>query len=1079
VRTGLKTPQQIARLKALLEKIFPPHRLIDDRLRCLAYGTDASLYRLVPSLVVVVVSESELIALLAAARREQFGVTFRGAGTSLSGQALGEDILVLLGEGWNKIDIAEGGKTIALGPAVRGGEANRALAPYKRRLGPDPASLDYATIAGIAANNAAGMCCGTRYNSYALLESLRLILADGTILDSADPQSRAAFRHQKAYLLQAISALAHELRADTALVQEVQRKFSIRNTMGYSLNALVDFDDPIDILTHLLIGSEGSLAFLAEIRYKTVAVAPYRGLLWGVYHDVVGAAQLSAQLAPDGRVSAIELIDYQGLKALGAHPALPQATKDIIASLVAGPGQGGEQNGQPAIDGALNPTALLVEVSCYEAEALKTTIEQIAAFMQAENYHPLTPLYKVEKAGEMAKLWALRKGLLPIVGSARTPGTTFITEDVAVPLAHLAGAVAALQRLFYQESYQDAVLFGHARDGNLHIVFSQDFSKPDEIARYERLMKGIAHNIVEKFGGSLKGEHGTGRNMAPFVAFEWGPKAYDIMWQIKNLLDPQGILNPNVVLSHDLLLHLRDFKPMPVSEPHIDRCIECGFCETSCPSHGFTFSPRQRISAWRALSQASIGLKGWGGFNWRVIAKNLIRGRGLRKILSSPPHLKPESAQGQQGGNAPKALSFGAYRRAKKTYAHAAIKSCAGCSSCTVKCPVGIDTGDLIRHLRAARQGRFSHFLSLLCLRYFYRVTLLVRLLLRGLSLAADHMGPSKLISLSAALRWVSGGRVPIWSTAWPRPAGDRVFQDPFPLSPPPTHISPQVSPSPPLTLSKSQPPLVIKEDRTKKTSALGVKAPLLEARPWLGYFTCCTSRVFGPAWQDKPQEDQITIAAGLIEAAGFSPACPKGMGGLCCGLPFASKGFMKAANLAQEHSLTALEQMLDEKTPQGILIDASPCARRLRQAALKRPNLAKHLYDSADFIETFLLPHLPAFPPLPGGLALHVPCSVRLDGALYASMERVARRLAQDVIIAPEQSCCGFAGDKGFTMPELNKFALRHLRPMLTGDMRGGISSSRSCEIGLTQESGYVYRSLFHWLALALSGAGQRKEPG
>src|SRR5271157_4587798 len=257
-------------LARTLEGAAPKSRIATDRLRRLSYGTDASFYRLIPEIVVTVESEAEVIAAMAACANAGAPVTFRAAGTSLSGQAITDSVLIVLGDGWQGSRISEGGLEIALQPGVIGAEANRRLAPHGRKIGPDPASIGAAMIGGIAANNASGMCCGTAHNSYQTLESLRVVLADGTVLDTASRDSRAAFAAARASLLADLAALAGEVQTDTKLADRIRRKFAIKNTTGYSLNALVDYQDPFEILQHLMIGSEGTLGFISEITYRTI-----------------------------------------------------------------------------------------------------------------------------------------------------------------------------------------------------------------------------------------------------------------------------------------------------------------------------------------------------------------------------------------------------------------------------------------------------------------------------------------------------------------------------------------------------------------------------------------------------------------------------------------------------------------------------------------------------------------------------------------------------------------------------------------------------------------------------------------
>src|SRR5512140_910717 len=195
--------------------VVPPERLFCDPLRTLAYGTDASFYRLVPKVVVRVRTVPEIQAVLALARKHRTPVTFRAAGTSLSGQAVTDSVLVQL-DGWKGRKLLEGGAAVALEPGVVGAEANALLAPLGRKIGPDPASIATCQIGGIAANNASGMCCGTAQNSYRTVRSLKLVLADGTFVDTGDPADRARLRDRHRPLLDGLAALRREVLADPA-----------------------------------------------------------------------------------------------------------------------------------------------------------------------------------------------------------------------------------------------------------------------------------------------------------------------------------------------------------------------------------------------------------------------------------------------------------------------------------------------------------------------------------------------------------------------------------------------------------------------------------------------------------------------------------------------------------------------------------------------------------------------------------------------------------------------------------------------------------------------------------------------
>ncbi len=916
-------------LLAGLARFLPSERIVTDALRRLAYGTDASFYRLVPEVVVIVDSEAEVRALLALAHELGKPVTFRAAGTSLSGQAVTDGILAVLGDAWRSAEIAEDGRLIHLGPAVVGADANRLLAPLGRKIGPDPASIATCKIGGIAANNASGMCCGTAQNTYKTLAGLRLILADGTVLDSTDPASRAAFRASHGKLLDGLAALAIEVRDKPELAGRIQKKFQIKNTTGYSLNALIDFDDPIDILTHLMVGSEGTLGFLARVSYHTVEEHAHKSSALVIFQDMENACQAVVALKP-APVAAVELMDRAALRSVENQPGLPFP----LAGLPGG------------------ATALLIETRAGSAGTLESQIAAIETLLAG--YATLLPVQFQRDAKACDALWKIRKGTFPAVGAIRPLGTTVIIEDVAFPIASLAAATLDLQALFAKHGYHEAIIFGHALEGNLHFVFTQDFSTAAEVERYARFMDDVCHLVVDKYDGSLKAEHGTGRNMAPFVELEWGKEATELMWRIKALLDPAGILNPGVVLDRDPEAHLKHLKPMPAVHDLVDRCIECGFCEPQCPSAGLSFSPRQRIVASRHLGQLQ--------------AQRQAAGENVDALLP--------------------------------TYQYQGMDTCAGCGLCATVCPVGIETGALIREQRAGNIGRIARFLGRQAAQHYAATTALARWSLGAGKLGAAILG-------HGALGKLSGG---VWK---PSLAPARHVAAPAPR--PATHLT-------------RRPETVV-------------------------YFSGCAGRMFGEA---DGSDDLPTVITRLLGKAGLEVRLPKEMNGLCCGQPFHSKGLFDTATAkARELEAALLDASEGGRLP--ILFDASPCTLRMRQHLQNR--LA--VQDFGEFAHDTLLPRL-KLSPLAEPVALHVNCSARRLGEADKLLA-LARACSPQVIVPAEVKCCGFGGDRGFAVPELNDHALRDLS--LPADCRQGYSSNRTCELGLSDHTGIPYRSIAYLL--------------
>jgi D-lactate dehydrogenase len=928
-----------------VKTFVPQSRIFTDPLHTITYGTDASFYRLVPKIVIISEHADEVSAILKEANQRNLAVVFRAAGTSLSGQAITDSILIVTSRDWKGICVNKDASLVTLEPSVVGTAANEALLPYGKKIGPDPASIGSAMIGGIAANNASGMCCGVTDSSYKTLHSMKIVFHDGSEVDTGDDASKEAFSKSHESLIQSVQELARKTVANKELKDKINRKFKIKNTCGYSLNALVDFEDPYEIIQHLMIGSEGTLGFIKEVTFKTVPEYKDKASALMIFKNIKDACDAVIVMktqcrtrTQNAQVDAAEIMDRAALRSVEDKPGMPEFLK------------------------TLSPTATAVLVETRAPDG-KTLDDNIAVILEKlAHIEPERPLEFTKDIEEYTSFWKIRKGLFPAVGAVRETGTTVIIEDVAYPIESLADATLELQGLFEKYGYHEAIIFGHALDSNLHFVFTQAFDDPKEIERYENFMQEVSSQVATKYKGSLKAEHGTGRNMAPFVALEWGEDAYELMKEIKTLFDPKGLLNPGVILNQDPKIHLKNFKFMPATNPLVDKCIECGFCEPVCPSNVLTLTPRQRIVANRHLSALKL--------------------------------------QGDAKG----------YEEFAKAYQYDGIETCATCSLCSLSCPVGIDTGKLTKALREDQIGPTAKAIATHIGNHYGGILATMGLALRAVKGVSSVLGDNTMTSLSKGARKLTNNALPLWTPSL--------------------------------------------------TSGASFK-PTIQSRPdapKVVYFSSCINRSLA---NPKPQDGEKSIHEvfiTLLERAGYEVVIPKGVGELCCGQAFLSKGYVETGKRKNKE----LEDALRAASKNGsypILCDMTSCAKTTRE---NFSNDIKML-DPVEFAIEHLVDKL-TFKPLDEPIVIHPICSTRKMG-LTEKLIELAQKCSNSVHVPKDVTCCGFAGDRGFTYPELNESALRHLKTNIPHGATLAFSTNKTCEIGLTEHSGLPYRNIVYLL--------------
>ena len=963
-----------------VRQIVPEKNIYTDAMSRLAWGTDASFYRLIPQVVVRPRDEQQVAAILALASRLQVPLTFRASGTSLSGQAVSDSVLVLIDTNWNRMNLQEDKGVVTLQPGLTGGLINDRLARKGLRLPPDPASIRSASIGGIVANNASGMNCGTHANSDKVLRSVRMILTDGTLLDTGDAASRESFRQSHAEMLRRLVALRDRTRANRPLADRIRRKYSIKNVTGLNLLPLLTQDDPIEMMAHLLVGSEGTLAFLAEITMQTERIQSHRAsamLYFPTMEEACRAVVAMKRLEREGEptVKSAEMLDYKSLSSVNDAVYLRWKAEQADASGL---------------------TAVLTEVKCFSQADLEWNIRQVEEALAT--FQTCQPVHFTADEAEQARFWSIRSGIFPSVGGTRQPGTTCLIEDIAFPIDVLPEATVELQRLIARHGYDDACIYGHALEGNYHFILNQRFDTEAEVARYEGLMEEVKCLVVDRYDGSLKAEHGTGRNMAPFVRYEWGDEAYQLMLELKQLFDPQGVLNPGVIFNDDPRCFVKQIKPLPlltekqIPAPagssyemahqalssavtdRVNRCIECGFCEMNCLSCGFTLSSRQRI----------------------VVRREMAR---LERTGENPALLA----------------------ELKKSYQYAGNETCAGDGLCSTSCPMGINVADLTHLVRQEQLPPASagYRLGAWTARHFAGVKQGMRVVLSLAHTAHSLLGTTAMKCITQPLHRVG---VPLWTPSMPGAY----------------RVKPGTGDSP-ATNRKGLPRLRVI------------------------YFPSCINQTMGLAHRSPVEQPLVEKTVALLQKAGCEVVFPEQMERLCCGTIWESKGMPDVA----DRKTAELEEALWQASEGGrwpVLCDQSPCLHRMRQRISRLK-----LYEPVEFIYTFLRDRL-EFHPVQRPVVVHITCSMREMG-LGDMLVSLARLCSTRVTVPTEVGCCGFAGDRGFTHPELNAYALRRLAPQVReSGATVGYSNSRTCEIGLTTHSGIPYVSIVYLVDEATS---------
>ncbi len=625
------------RLVGVLEGNLDGYLSTDPASRAL-WSTDASIYQRQPVGVVVARSEGDVELALRAAREAGIPITARGAGTSLAGQATSPGLLLDVSGMDRALEIdLEGGRCL-VEPGLVQGELNALVEPHGLVFGADTSTSDVATLGGMVGNNSAGMRSIVYGTTADQVLSLRCLLPNGETVE-LKPMKReeAARRARHADALARL--LGGALRIGEEYADEIKRRYPrmIRRVSGYGLDGLVD-PEVLD-LTRLVCGSEGTLAVVTRAEFRLQSLPPARQMASFEFDSLAAASRATVTLL-EMEPSAVELLDDVAINRARATNAYRGST--------------GFVRGDPR-------ALLLVEWSGTE-EALNERFAGLEEVRREIGASVAVPLRGKE---EMQQTVKLRKSILPLLlGTTEKAKPVAFVEDAAVPVGSLEEFVTRFEEIL-DEHGTWACFYGHASVGTLHVRPALDTTEPGDVRRMRRISEEVADLVVE-LGGSISGEHGDGLSRSEFLEKMYGKKILAAFEEVKHLFDPDGLLNPGVIvdpapMDRQLRIgpgHRRrpvstglDFSEQGGFVKAVELCNGSGFCRkktggTMCPSYMVTHDENDTTRA---------------------------RANLLRNVLDGT--LPPEELTG---------------KRMKEV-----MDLCVGCKACKTECPSQVDVASM------------------------------------------------------------------------------------------------------------------------------------------------------------------------------------------------------------------------------------------------------------------------------------------------------------------------------------------------------------------------------------------------
>ena len=491
--------------------------------------------------------------------------------------------------------------------------------------------------------------------------------------------------------------------------------------------------------------------------------------------------------------------------------------------------------------------------------------------------------------------------------------------------------------------------------------------------------------------------------MAPFVKYEWGEKAYEAMKELKAIFDPDCLLNQGVIFNDDPDCFIKCLKPLPV--------LDYDF--KSVPDGGHYLMDPKLSTAKETIEQVKRANKciecGFCEVNCMSCGLTL----SSRMRIAVQREIRELEATGRD----PKRAAT-----LRKQYKYYGDQTCATDGLCSTSCPMKINTGELTHLIRQMdmNNSTLGYQVGEFAANHMAGIKSGLRVVLDVAHAAHVTLGPKLMTNVCRTMNKMG---MPLWTTAMPK-----------------KRRQPKKSDLTQFIIDRSLP-------HNQPTSENPLKVV---------YFPSCINQTMGQSKQGNKKHDLVDEVIQLMAKAGYEVIFPEGMERMCCGQIWESKGMLDIADRKSAELEKALWKA-SEKGKYPVLCAQSPCLHRMKKVMKKM-----YLYEPAEFIMKYLVDRLD-FHPIDRHIALHITCSTRQMG-VADNLIALAKMCSTNVFLPEGVGCCGFAGDRGFTFPELNKYGLRKLRPQIEANhIEVGYSNSRTCEIGLETNTGIPYMSIVY----------------